>query len=401
MHESIPPLPVTEALNLLLTQIKIVSGSTTVDTPEALNRISAKAITAKRDIPRFDNSAMDGYLFRTSDLNNGQLMFPVSGEIRPEDEPPEHLKDSTSMRIMTGAPVPAGEYTVVPVENVKEKNREVEIVEIPDRNPIRRQGEGYKKGKTVLERGALIRPYELGLLIESGNMTCEVRKPIRIAVQVTGSEIGEDMDSNGPVLQSLISMWPGVSVHRWPVLDDDPKQVTARMKELKDSSDLVVTTGGISAGRHDYILRSMQDLGADILVRKVKQKPGKPFTVTQLDKVPYFHLPGNPVSAVFTADYYVRQVVMKLLGLKPEQVTAVTIGTIQNHRKDKTLFLTGRLGFDSRQRLTVTTEGKMRSHLMQLYRDNNAYVKLDPKSVYEAGDEVDVVPLSGSGLFFP
>lgn len=309
-------LSVENALKTILDQIKVQKETETIKIADALNRITAETITAKRDIPAFDNSAMDGYLFLSSDLSGGTRKFPVSGEIRPEHETPDPLEEKTSKRIMTGAPIPGGDYTVVPVEQVREMKDEVEVMEVPKRNPVRKQGEGYQKDMVVLNKGVQIRPYEMGLLIESGNRKCQALKPIRIAVQVTGSEVDEDMDSNGPVLESLIRGWPGVDVERWPVLDDEPEKVITRMKELKESSDLVLTTGGISAGRHDYILRSMKKLGANVLVRKVKQKPGKPFTVTQLDGVLFLHLPGNPVSAVFSAEYYGKRAVKHMLDRK-------------------------------------------------------------------------------------
>ncbi len=359
---------------------------------KSVGRIAASDITAARDIPRFDNSAMDGYLFHKDDIDNGKRVFPLAGEIRPEDHKPDSLKPGVAVRIMTGAPIPEGEYIVVPVETAQESRDEVTVHSLPSRNPIRKQGEGYQTGRIVLEKGSLIRPYEMGLLIESGNRMVQVLKPLRIAVQVTGSEIDEDTDSNGPVLHSIISSWPGVQAERIPVLDDDPAEVTARMKQLGNDYDMVITTGGISAGKHDYILKSMTELGADVLIRKVQQKPGKPFTVTRLDGVPFFHLPGNPVSAVFTAEYYVRQTVLRSLGLKPHTATARLAAPASNKRPGKSLFLTGRLFFDSEHRLTVSAQDSMRSHLMQLYRDQHAYVRLDPETEYSTGDRVEVTP---------
>jgi molybdopterin molybdotransferase len=392
ISKQVQDLTVENALKKVLTATDIRMNTETVSVSGSLNRITAEEIIARRDIPRFNNSAMDGYLFLTKDLNSGRRTFSVTGEIRPEHEKPDTLKTGTASRIMTGAPVPAGEYTVVPVEQAQEKERQVTVNAIPDRNPIRKQGEGYKTGKPVLEKGALIRPYEIGLLIESGNRSCELLKPLRIAIQVTGSEIDEETDSNGPVLEALCEAWPGTVVKRWPVLDDDPEKVTVRMKELNESSDIVLTTGGISAGRHDYILQSMLELGSEILVHKVQQKPGKPFTVSQQDGVPFFHLPGNPVSAVFTAEYYVKRRVLSALGLNAESLKAVIMNNIENHRGGKTLFLTGKLSFDDQNRLTITTERSMRSHLMQLYHGNHAYVKIPPETAFEPGDRVEISP---------
>jgi molybdopterin molybdotransferase len=387
-------LTVNEALQAIHDASKPFTQSEWIPSKDGENRILTENLNAQRDIPKFDNSAMDGFLFRTDDLEKGVRTFRIQGEIRPEDSSADAPGPKSCKRIMTGAPVPDGKFTVVPVEQVKENSGEVDVLGIPKRNPVRKQGEGYKKGKPVMPKNTLIRPYEMGLMIESGNQECHVKKNIRVAVQVTGSEIDEDMDSNGPVLEGLIRSWPGTAIKRWPVLDDDPALVIARMQELKTSADVVLTTGGISMGRHDYILEAMKQLGAEVIVRKVQQKPGKPFTVTKLDDTLFFHLPGNPVSAVFTAEFYTRRAMYTMLGLQFPVLSAVSVQKLSNHRPDKTLFTPARLEPDHQNRLSVNSEGVMRSHLLQLYRNCNAYIRLEPKSSYQPGDLVEVIPFS-------
>lgn len=391
-------LPVDEAIWRILDISKPVSESEKISSKESVNRILADDMYAQRDIPAYDNSAMDGYLFLTDDLNSDVREFSVEGEIRPEDDMAEGPEPKSCKQIMTGAPVPTGDYTVIPIEMIEELESNVKVLDIPKRNPVRRQGEGYEKGKMVLKKGTVIRPYEVGLMIESGNRQCSVKKQIRIALQVTGSEIDEDMNTNGPVLDGLISQWPGTEVEEQPVLYDDPEVVLNRLKELKESADIVVTTGGISMGKHDYILGAMEKLGAEIVVRKIQQKPGKPLTVTRLDDTLFFHLPGNPISAVFTAEYYLRRAVDKMLGFETEERFAITAGDLENHRDEKTLFVPGKLKLDKDNRLIVTSEGVMKSHLLQLYRDSDVYVRLEPETHYAAGDRVTIIPYSTTQL---
>lgn len=387
-------LSVDEALQRILNVSKPFLKTEEISSKESINRILAEDMKAQRDIPAYDNSAMDGYLFLTDDLNSDVREFKVEGEIRPEDETAEGPEPKSCKQIMTGAPVPAGEYTVIPVEMIEEGKSEIKVLDIPERNPIRRQGEGYEKGKVVLQKGIVIRPYEVGLMIESGNRECTVKKALRIALQVTGSEIDEDMNTNGPVLNGLISQWPGTVVEEQPVLYDDPELVINRLKELKESADIVLTTGGISMGKHDYILGAMEKLGAEIIVRKVKQKPGKPLTISRLDDTLFFHLPGNPISAVFTAEYYVRKAVNKILGQENIERSAITAGNLENQRGEKTLFVPGKLALDDDNRLNVASEGVMKSHLLQLYRGSDVYIRLEPESQYAAGDRVSVIPFS-------
>lgn len=391
-------LSVDEASKIIMGVLKPVTETERIAPVESENRVLADDLNAQRDIPAFDNSAMDGYIFLKNDLENGRRKFRIDGDIRPEDDQPGQLKPETCREIMTGSPVPSGNYTVVPIEMISESDGKVVVNEIPDRNPIRKQGEGYKKTHPILPKGTIIRPYEVGLMIESGNRNCTVKKNIRIAIQVTGSEIDEARNSNGPVLNGVVGHWPGTEVKEWPVLDDDPKLVAERMMRLKDSADVVLTTGGISMGKHDYILGAMEKLGAEVIVRKIQQKPGKPLTVTTLDDTLFFHLPGNPISAVFAAEYYARKAINKMLGLKDDERSVLAANSFENHLPGKTLFVPGKLKLDDQHRLTVAGDGVMKSHLMQLYHDSDVYIRLDPEIEYAAGDLVRVTPYSTTRL---
>ena len=270
-------------------QVQSTPQTQRISVRKALGHVLSHQVNAAHDIPRFDNSAMDGYVFRKEDLKDGRTEFPVAYEIRPEDTEVPALGSGTCARIMTGARIPRHGTQVVPVEMVEERGATVKVNDIPGRNPIRPRGEGYAEGQVLLKSGTVIRPYEVGLMIEAGHRHCTVRRPIEVGLQVTGSEINEKNDTNGPVLERLMRSWPGVSVDTWPVLGDDPAEVKERLGALKAASDVVVTTGGISAGKHDYLYRTMEELGAKCLVRKIAQKPGKPFTLFLWDGTPVCH----------------------------------------------------------------------------------------------------------------
>lgn len=360
---------------------------------EALNCILAEDVKAKQDIPRFDNSAMDGFTMRKADLDSGQRTFPIAFEVRPENPDPGELPEKECAAIMTGGKIPPGADFVIPVEMAEVENDKVTFTDTPSRNPVRKQGEGYKTSQTLLKAGSLIRPYESGLCIESGNPEILVNKPLRIGLQVTGNEIDESNNTNGPVLHGLISRWPGTRVTEYPVLGDNPKNVTARLKELKLACDLVITTGGISAGKHDYLFAGLQRLGAKCLIRKINQKPGKPFTLFRWEDTIVCCLPGNPVSSVFTAEYYARRIVHLMNGLKePGEFKAAASAALENG-SPKTLFVPGVLSFKDGQ-LFVDADSNMRSHLMQLYSGCNVYVKLDPQSEYKKGENVTCLPFT-------
>lgn len=380
-----------EARRIIEDAIPIATSTESVPVHQTIGRYLAEYVRSERNVPERDNSAMDGFVFLKEDVNSGKRTFGINGEIRPEDKNPESLKTGECKRIMTGASVPSGDVLVVPVELTESVDSKVNILQIPEVNPIRKKGEGYKKGSVVLEKGTHIRPFELGILIDSGNTAISVFKKISVAVQITGNEISEESDTNGPVLEALINTWPSVDVDRKPVLPDTYELVLSKMQELSESHDIVVTTGGISMGEYDYILKAMKELGAEILLRKVRQKPGKPFTVSRLNNTLFFHLPGNPVSAVFTAGYYVKEAILLYFGQKSSSKKAIACEELFNLKGDRTLFAPARLYTDESGRQMVTGQATMKSHLMQLYKGNNAYMKIDPQSSIPAGALVEVV----------
>lgn len=364
-----------------------------LDAFETLKSILAEDFAATRDIPRFDNSAMDGYAVRSSDLDAGQRTFPFAFEIRPEDAGIEELPAGTCARIMTGSPIPPSADFVIPVELTEARSDVIFITEVPKVNAIRKQGEGYRKGDVLLRKGSVVRPYEMGLIIEAGGGSVRVNKPLRVGLQISGSEIDRTNNTNGPVLKSILGSWPGVEVTEYPVLEDDQKRVKHRLDELKENNDIIVTTGGISAGKHDYFFDVLANSGAECLIRKINQKPGKPFTLFKWEDVYVCNLPGNPVSAVFTAQYYVRELVHRMNGLPEPESFKATALTELNNPGGKTLFVPGRLIFEHGM-VGVMADTKMRSHLMQLYLGNHVYVRLDPGAEIEKGQTADCIPFS-------
>lgn len=388
-------IEVDEALQIIRSLTFSEQKTETVSARDSLNCILAEDLTAKRDIPKYDNSAMDGFVMRKSDLDSGIRSFPVAFEVRPENPEPESVPKGSCAQIMTGAPIPPGTDFVIPVELSEMDGDNVLIKEVPERNAVRKQGEGYRNDSVLLKKGAVIRPYETGLIIESGNENVKIRKPLRIALQVTGSEIDESNNTNGPVLYQLANKWPGTVVTEYPVLGDNPEDVTARLNKLKKSSDLIMTTGGISAGKHDYLFAELNRLGAKCLIRKINQKPGKPFTLFHWDDTIVCCLPGNPVSSVFTAEYYARRIVSYINGLEEPEEIGASASAVLNNPSSKTLFVPGRISFNN-GKITVEADARMRSHLMQLYSGCNVYVRLEPESEIAEGESVSCLQFTSA-----
>lgn len=386
-----------EAVEALIQRFTLTPPTRKLDITDATGHILASPCLAARDVPAFDNSAMDGVVIRKSDWDNGLRVFPVVGEIPPELTTPPPLQSGTAMRIMTGAPVPEHGELIIPVELLDDTGSEVTVKELPGKNPIRKKGEGYNTGEQVLEQGTLIRPYEAGLMIESGNSECTVFEPLVVGVQVTGSEVGEAMNTNGPVITQLLNNLPGVTPKEYPVLEDDPEVIHSRMNQLRDECDVILTTGGISAGKFDYLPDILEQNGAELLIRKVNQKPGKPFTSYDWKGTPVCCLPGNPISAVFTFEWYVQQLLASLNNLGKTTISAEVAEreSALINRGGKHLFVPGQLSYRE-GRILVSAEPVMKSHLMQLYKDADCYVHLKPGTQYQTGDLIEVMPFAGS-----
>lgn len=391
-------ISVAEAFEII-SSIKTKKGSLYIKRApfDAINQILAKSVFARKDYPVMDNSAMDGFLFREADLKKGLRRFIITGEVRPEDKMVVIPQKGDCFRIMTGAPVPESDGKVIQVELVSESNGEVMVKEIPIQNPIRSRGEGFKKDDLILSERSLIRPYEAGMMKDAGISSCFIKKLIKIALQVTGSELDDQNNTNGPVINALISQWTGTEITEYPVLKDDFQTVVSALKEISTNADIVVTTGGISMGEHDYIMRAMKSLGAEVLIRKIRQKPGKPFTVSRLNNTLFFHLPGNPVAAVFCAEVYLKRFISQCLKQPTKINKVISRSEIINKRDHLTLFLHGRLVWND-GRLELVTESNMRSHLLGLYESNSVYARIEPDTHIKPGELVEIIPFTTTRL---
>jgi len=298
----------------------------------ALGRVLCQEVTAKDPLPPFPASIKDGYAVIAS---NGAGVRQVRGEASAGAAPDMvPLAPGEVIRINTGAPVPPGADAVVMVEETRlvEATEEGEEVEILTKNvevgqDIRPVGSDIRKGEVVLGRGALMGPGEVGLLAAVGVTEVQVAVAPRVAVLSTGNELqepGESLkpghirDSNKTTLITLLQS-KGFEAKDAGVAKDDIQQLTAVLKSALETSDLLVTTGGVSMGDRDLLRQVLVDqFGAEIHFARVAMKPGKPTTLASLNlngkKRLVLGLPGNPVSATVTCHLYVLPALRKLSG---------------------------------------------------------------------------------------
>lgn len=303
-----------------------------VELSESLGRVLAADVVASVDLPGFDNSAMDGYAVRSADVAGASpatpLVLDVDGDIAAGDTREHTLRPGATMRIMTGAPMPAGADAVVPVE---ESDGGVQRVALtlaaePGRH-LRRRGEDVRAGDVVLRAGTRMTPGRLALVAAANVPQVVVAPRPRVHVLSTGDELvpvglplahGQIVDSNGSMLAALVRASGGdlVGVGH---LDDDADAWASLLADVPGEPDLLLTTGGVSMGAYDTVKEVLSGTGTVDFV-KVAMRPGMPqgAGVVGARRTPIVTLPGNPVSSFVSFHVFVLPVLRALAGLDPE-----------------------------------------------------------------------------------
>ena len=373
---------------------------------EAEGGVLTEDAAALCPLPPFDNSAMDGYAVRASDVAaaaDAPVVLPVAGQVPAGDTRTLTLAPGTSARIMTGALLPAGADAVVPVEWTDGGTERVAISQpAPVGHAIRRSGDDVAEGDVMVAAGTLLGPAQIGLLAAGGHELVRVRPRPLAAVVATGDELtdpgsplepGRIWDSNSYMLAAAVRQ-AGGRARRHRVKDDLVTVVTA-LEELSASADLLITSGGVSmGGEHDAVKAALTGY-ADVTFRKVAMQPGMPqgFGVFGPDRTPVFTLPGNPVSTFVSFQLFVRPVLQALQGLPPVPLPtrqAILAGAVRSPEGRRS-FLRGVL--DAEAGRVVPLIGQASHQLGVLARANALIVVPEQTVRMEEGEQVDVVSL--------
>jgi molybdopterin molybdotransferase len=318
-------ITVAEARSRMLAAVEPLDGVETVALGHALGRVTATPLVAPRDVPPTANSAMDGYAFRHADLVVAGGTLPVVGRVAAGDRPAT-LAPGTATGILTGAVVPSGADTVVPIEacEVVAGSLRVPLERVVRGAHIRPAGEDVTHGAVALPAGRRLRPQDLGVVASLGLTTLIVRRRPRAAVVTTGDELveggaplapGQLYDSNGPLLGALLTAL-GCEVTRPVHVADDRDATITALRAASDGADLVVTSGGVSVGEEDHVKAAVRALGR-IEVWKVAVQPGKPIGFGRIAGVPWLGLPGNPLSGFVTSLVFGVPLLRRLQGRDP------------------------------------------------------------------------------------
>ncbi|MEV4020606.1 gephyrin-like molybdotransferase Glp [Nonomuraea angiospora] len=349
---------------------------------QALGTTLAEEVVSPVPLPPFDNSAMDGYAVRSADISDVPVTLPVTDDVAAGSQELLALGPGHAVRIMTGAPVPAGADAVVPVEWTDGGTVTVQISRpVSAGNAIRRAGEDVQAGEVVLKPGTVIGPSQLGIIAGVGRRRIWARPRPRVVVISTGAELvepggplapGQIWDSNSFTLTAAVREAGGEGF-RVGSVGDDPGVLLDRLDTHLMRADAVITSGGVSMGAYEPVKEALSPLGT-VRFEKVAMQPGMPqgFGVLGADQVPIFALPGNPVSSFVSFMLFVRPALDKMRGLPadmPESVTARLTGPVRSPAGRRS-FLRGVLASDG----TVSPVHGQGSHQLAALASANALI---------------------------
>ncbi len=318
-------ITVEEARRKILESVLLL-GAERIDLLSALGRVLAEDITAGRDIPPRDNSAMDGYALRAEDIRSASRQNPVILEITediPAGSSPKHrIGRGQAARIMTGAPVPAGADAVMKVEETESEGGKARIFASAEKGlDIRLAGEDVKRGERVLPLGTVIRPEEIGMLASLGRSFISVRQRPLVAIISTGEELveidgdpgeGKIVNSNGYALAAQVLECGAVPL-QIGIARDNKNDLMAKFAAAA-RADIIISSGGVSVGDYDLVKDIMQEIGNSMTFWRVAMRPGKPLAFGAIQGKPVFGLPGNPVSSMVSFEQFVRPALLKMMG---------------------------------------------------------------------------------------
>lgn len=323
-------IPVAEAIRIVKQQTSVLPGEL-VSLAQARGRFLAQDIVADSDLPPFDRSQMDGYAVRASDAQTVPAKLKIVGESAAGRGWHHEMQGGEAVRIMTGAPVPAGADSVQQVELTRELAEvegvtEVEILEplAPGRSIVAR-GSEIKAGEIVLRAGEQISAAAMALLASFGYAQINVGMRPKVAVLATGSELvavdqkpakDQIRDSNNYSIAAYAEL-AGAVVERLPLAGDDTSLLKEQITQAAERCDIVVTSGGVSVGVYDFTKPALRELNAEFFFERVALRPGKPTVFARLPSgTLFFGLPGNPVSVSVTFNLLARTALLAMQGAK-------------------------------------------------------------------------------------
>ena len=395
-------LDLETAVARMLAALPAARPSERIPLPESAGRILAETIPSPLDLPPFDNSAMDGFAVRASDVLTAKSETPQPLRLRTRIPAGEiftgELAPGECARLFTGAPLPRGADAVVMQEDTRSEGEQVFILDAvqPGEN-VRFHGEDVRHGATLAESGNEISAGLIGLLGAAG--LCEITvgpRPVTGLI-ATGSELreaghslspGQIYESNRAMLAPLITHAGGIA-KAYPLVPDTLAATRTALETAFRECDLVITSGGVSVGEMDFVKAAFAALGGELQFWKVAIRPGKPFVFGQLGQKFLFGLPGNPVSAFVTFLLLVRPALRHWQGARDTAlpVFPAVLGEAISNSNDRRHFM--RVHVDAAGK--VFSAGKQASHVLASLARADALLDVPPQSTWAAGTRVNIL----------
>jgi molybdopterin molybdotransferase len=354
---------------------------------QAREKFAATEVRARVALPRFDNSAMDGYAVVAAACAYGKPQRLI-GEQPAGADRGLRIEAGETIRIFTGAPIPSGADAVVMQEDVRVDGSQVFVNTIVEMGEfIRRRGCDLSEGQKIIEAGTRLRAQELALLASQGFGEIEVGGEVRVMVVSTGDELvapggnlaaGQIFDSNSVLLHSLVEKC-GATVARVQHCPDDAPAIERAFRDALQYEVLIIL-GGVSVGARDLVKPALNAIGAQTDLWRVSVKPGKPFLFGRAGQCAIFGLPGNPVSAFVTFQLFVRPALLRMMGARGDQLplpqtTAILAGDLSNDG-DRPHYVRGQFA-DGK----FTQIGRQESHALYGLSRSNALLRVAPGQI--------------------
>lgn len=394
-------LSLEQALTKMLSQVTPLQATEIVPLAAAAGRITASAITSPIAVPPFANSAMDGYAVRCNELSSGQPL-PVAGKAFAGAPFKEVWPANTCVRIMTGAPIPAGADAVIMQEQAVVSEQSITFTgSVQLGQNIRLAGEDIEQGAAVFPAGVKLGAAQLPLLASLGIADIAVFRTLKVAIFSTGDELqavgqplgeGQIYDTNRFAVHLMLQQL-GCKIVDLGVIRDDQQALREAFEQADGVADLVISSGGVSVGEADYTKQMLEELG-DIGFWKLAIKPGKPFAFGKLDHAWFCGLPGNPVSAALTFYQLVQPLIAKLSGHSewhpPVRLKAKAVTKLKKSpgRLD---FQRGIFSTNANGELEVRTTGHQGSHIFSSFSQGNCFIVLErERGSVAVGETVEI-----------
>ena len=401
-------MPVDKAREFIARFLAPVATAERVHVRAALGRVLAQDVISPLDVPAHDNSAMDGYALRFTDLKeDAPTTLEVIGTAYAGAPLGAALKPGGCVRIMTGAVMPQGADTIVMQEHVQARDGKVTIGGRHRKGQhLRRAGEDLAQGQVALKRGAPLRPAEIGLIASLGIAEVAVYRRLRVAFFSTGDELvsvgtvpqeGQIYDSNRYTLYGMLERL-GCEVIDMGVVRDDPRLLEQAFSEAAATADVVITSGGVSVGEADFVKDLLKKLG-EVVFWKIAMKPGRPLAYGKVGGAHFFGLPGNPVSVMVTFYQFVREALLRLSGrdpVAPPPTFKVPCTSTLKKAPGRTEFQRGILAQDEAGNWSVRVTGEQGSGILRSMTEANCFIILpSDQGNVSSGALVDVQVLEG------